>query len=881
MPTYLPLARTILMLGSCAILCGLNAGTARAQTKEEAHTAEAVAFFEKRIRPVLVMECYDCHAQENGKKLRGGLALDSRAGLRKGGGSGPVIVPGNPARSLLIKALGHGDPKLAMPPEKKLDAAIVRHFEEWIRMGAPDPRGGTKVAPKYFDIEQGRNHWAYQTPKKVTASKVKNTAWPRTEVDRFVMAALETKGLTPVADADRRTLLRRVNFDLTGLPPTPAEVEAFISDTSDEAFEKVVDRLLASPRFGEKWARHWLDVTRYAESSGKTVNFTYPHAWRYRDYVIAAFNADKPYDQFIKEQLAGDLLPLPSPSGRGAGGEGDIAKLKAERLIATGFLAIGPKTLNERSGLKFELDVADEQIDVTTQAFLGITVACARCHDHKFDPISQKDYYALAGIFRSTETCYGTVRFINAQRTAPLLALPKEANPVVAMPRQTDAERKRVEGQIKAVRDSMKSMKDPIQQFFATGQVSLLQARLDAYDGDGNPKLLAMGVRDKPARAGFAPLKGKFGGLGGYTNDGTRTIADSPVYLRGESDQPGDSRIPRGTLQVITRTPLKFEPTSSGRLELAEWIASRDNPLTARVMVNRVWLHLFGRGLVPTADDFGLAGRPPTHPELLDHLADRFTDNGWSMKKLIKHLVMSHVYQLGSTAKESAMAVDPDNTLLWRMSPRRLDAESLRDALLAVSEQLDTTPPVGSVVARVGEGPVARPRLGGDLIAAAVNDPKNIHRSIYLPIIRDNLPEALALFDVADPALITSDRPTTTVPSQGLYLLNNAFVMRAADAAASKLLKGNDAESARSREAFVRFYSRPPTAREQAGAEAFLKTYLAQLTTSTLQQERESWSAFCQALFASAEFQYRKLVSRKGAKDAKSLPLRPLRLCEK
>jgi hypothetical protein len=814
----------------------------------EALTAEGVAFFEKKIRPILVTECYGCHSQEKkGKKVSGGLALDARDGVRTGGDSGPVIVPGSPSKSLLIKALSHSDPKLAMPPKKKLDEAVVRDFEEWIHMGAPDPRDGTNVAPKYYvNIEQGRNHWAYQTPKKATAPKVKNTAWPRTDVDRFLLADLETKGLAPVADADRRTLLRRVTFDLIGLPPTPAEVEAFASDTSPEAFERVVDRLLASRRFGEKWARHWLDVTRYAESTGKTVNFNYPYAWRYRDYVIAALNADKPYDQFIKEQLAGDLMTSDDP------------KVKAERMIATGFLAIGPKTLNERNGLKFELDVADEQIDVTTQAFLGITAACARCHDHKFDPIPQKDYYALAGIFRSTETCYGTVRFINAQRTAPLLALPKEANPVAAMSKQTDAERKRVEGQIKAVRDSMKKMKDPTQQFLTSGQVSLLQARLDAYDPDGSPKLLAMGVRDKPARAESGRPKG---GFAGFTYDATRTIADSPVYIRGEPDKPGDSRVPRGTFQVITKTPLNIEPTSSGRLELAEWIASRENPLTARVMVNRVWLHLFGRGLVPTADDFGLAGRPPTHPELLDHLAHDFMDNGWSVKKLIKHLVMSHAYELGSMAKDSAVEIDPDNTLLWRMTPRRLDAESLRDALLAVSEQLDTTPPVGSVVARAGEGPVTRFGPGSNSIAAAVNDPNNTHRSIYLPIIRDNLPEALALFDVADPALITSDRPTTTVPSQGLFLLNNAFVMRAADAAATKLIKSNDAESARIREAFVRFYSRAPTAKEHAGAEAFLKAYRAQLTKDrvpALQQERESWSAFCQALFASAEFQYRK-----------------------
>jgi hypothetical protein len=362
-----------------------------------------------------------------------------------------------------------------------------------------------------------------------------------------------------------------------------------------------------------------------------------------------------------------------------------------------------------------------------------------------------------------------------------------------------------------------------------------------------------MGVRDKPAGREFGPFRGRFGGPGGFTYDGTRAIADSPVYTRGEPDQPGNSRVPRGTLQVATRSPLKIPATSSGRLELAEWIASPETPLTARVLVTRVWLHLFGRGLVPTADDFGLAGRPPTHPKLLDHLAHRFMGNGWSVKKLIKHLMMSRVYQLSSRAQAAAGEVDPDNTLLWRMTPRRLEAECLRDALLAVSGQLNPTPPLGSVVARVGEGPLTRPRLGGDRIAAAINDPRNTHRSIYLPIIRDNLPEALSLFDAADPALIASDRPRTTVPSQGLFLLNNAFVLRAADAAADRLLEAHDTEAERIRGAFVRFYSRPPTDREQARAEAFLKAYRAQPTN-----EREAWSAFCQALFAGAEFQYRK-----------------------
>ncbi|MBM4068556.1 MAG: DUF1549 domain-containing protein [Planctomycetes bacterium] len=481
-----------LALVGILVLCGFAAaqeapdGSPPVAVKSAAKAlpAEGVAFFEKKIRPVLVAKCYECHSVGNGKKVRGGLALDSRDRLLKGGDTGPAIVPGAPSRSLLMKALSHRDPNLAMPPKQKLDAAIVHDFEEWIRMGAPDPRAESKAAYPYVSIEKGREHWAYQPPQKIAEPEVKNSAWPRSDVDRFILAALEVKGLTPVTDADRRTLVRRVSFDLIGLPPTPLEAEAFAADAAADAFEKVVDRLLASPRFGEKWARHWLDVARYAESTGKTVNFNYPHAWRYRDYVIAAFNADKPYDQFIKEQLAGDLMKSDDP------------KVVAERLVATGFLAIGPRILNERNGLKFELDLVDEQIDVTTQAFLGITAACARCHDHKFDPIPQQDYYALAGIFRSTEVCYGTVRYINAQRVAPLLSLPKEAKaghrPGPADSRRTQARRGSAQG--RALLDEENEGSDPAvlrhrTDLAVAGEAGRIRCRRQPEAaGDGRPR---------------------------------------------------------------------------------------------------------------------------------------------------------------------------------------------------------------------------------------------------------------------------------------------------------------------------------------------------------------------------------------------------------
>ena len=844
---------------SLALLGGLLLGPMRVEGQDSevdestgaSISAEQLRFFEAKIRPILVEHCYECHAAES-DEIGGELTVDTRAGLLRGGERGPAVVPGNPRRGVLLEALRHVDNDLAMPPDQKLPRQVIADFEQWIEMGAPDPREGDAVVVDHYaiDLERGREFWSFQPPRAVAAPEVTHEAWPRTEVDRYLLAAMEAKQLEPVADAAPRVLLRRLSFDLIGLPPTAAEVadfeQAYAAD-AETAIARTVDRLLDSPRFGEKWARHWLDVARFAESTGSTVNFYYPQAWRYRDYVIAAFNDDLPYDQFILEQLAGDLLESESP------------ELQARRTVATGFLALGPKTLNERSGLKFELDVADEQIDVTTQAFLGLTVACARCHDHKFDPIPQVDYYALAGIFRSTETCYGTVSFINAQRVSPLIELPADAELARVDQRLSSREREQLQDQIDSTRESMSSTQDPLQRFFASGRVSLLQAKLDSYDEDGSPRMLAMGVRDKPAARRFGGPGRRFGGGGGFTYDGSRSIGDSPVYLRGEHERPAEDSVPRGTLQVMVSTPLDMPRQSSGRLELARWIASRDNPLTARVMVNRLWLQLYGRGLVPTVDDFGAAGQAPTHPELLDHLALEFVARDWSVKQMIRYLVTSRAYRLGSATSEAGQRVDPDNRLQWRMSPRRLDAELLRDGMLAVSQQLDVDPPVGSAVGSAGEGPVNQSFVLRNSVTRAINDPENVYRSIYLPIVRDNLPESLGLFDGADPALITVERPQTTVASQGLFLLNNEFVMRAADATA-ELTQDEESDESRVVRVFELVFARQPSAAEVQSATDFLTAYRAQVGTGrggSTRRENEVWSAFCQALLVSAEFQFR------------------------
>ncbi len=786
-----------------------------ADAAPQAPTAEQLAFFEKRIRPVLVDKCYSCHSAT--KKPKGGLLLDTREGLRAGGDSGPVLAPGEPKKSLLIQALHHPSKGLGMPPKEKLPEAVIADFEQWVRVGAPDPRsGGAPILRQEIDIEQGRRFWAFQAPRRPSAPLVRDQAWPRSDIDRFLLAQLEARGLHPVTDAEPHALLRRLYLDLIGLPPTPEDVEAALNDKSEKWYETLVDRLLTSPRFGERWGRHWLDVARYAETSGRQINFNYPYAWRYRDYVIAAFNADKPFDRFVREQIAGDLLPATD------------ARQRAEQQVATGFLAIGPKPHSERNPLQFQMDVVDEQIDVMSQAFLGLAVGCARCHDHKFDPIPQRDYYALAGIFRSTETCFGTLRVIQSFYPTPLLEFAADSGLSLGKEPLTGAARKDVEDRLAQIRARRKEGAPGSGADF--NQLAILESRLAQHSADGSPRRLAMGVREQPKPA------------------------DSPLFIRGEIDKPGDS-VPRGLLQVLSRRPVAIAAGSSGRRELAEWLAAPDNPLTARVFVNRVWLHLFGRGLVPTPDNFGAGGMQPSDPALLDHLATSFTDDGWSVKRLIRRIVLSHAYRLGTRHDEANFKADPDNALVWRMSPRRLEAETLRDALLAVSGQLVLTPPGSSPVASSGEGPsTALMRQITQL------DTRDFHRAVYLPVLRDSVLESLALFDYPDTNAVSGERVATNVPAQGLYLLNSPFVLARSEATADRLLAASVANPERLRRAYLSILGRLPTERERQAAERFLLRYPRTLTADGFaanQQPRATWAALCQALFASADFLYR------------------------
>ena len=620
-----------------------------------------------------------------------------------------------------------------------------------------------------------------------------------------MLVELEKKGLAPVAEAEPAALLRRVHLDLTGLPPTAEEVQAFLADPTRERLGHTIDGLLESPHFGERWGRHWLDVARYAESSGKETDFAYPHAWRYRDYVITSFNEDKPFDRFIREQIAGDLL------------EAADEKERAGLLIATGFLAIGPKSHIEKNPLQFEMDVVDEQIDTVSQAFLGMTMACARCHDHKYDPVSQRDYYALAGIFRSTDAKYGTIEMVQNNNAGTLVPLPDDAGQPDALKPLTPRERSRLEGSI--AEKSARLAELTKQRMFASSEfvqtrlrLATDKAHLAAYEDDGTPKQFVTCVLEREAPR------------------------DSALLLRGEVQKPGDL-VPRG-LPTLADGGGNIE-SGSGRKELAEWIASPENPLTARVIVNRVWLHLFGQGLVVTPDNFGLSGQAPTHPELLDYLATRFVKEGWSVKKLIRELMTSRVYALGTTHDAKNFEADPDNTLLWRMTPRRLDAESIRDAMLLTAGKLELRPPIGSAVGAYGEGYV----VGAN---TKQMDQVSPHRSVYLPVVR-NLPlESLTLFDMTPGSIVTGQRPQTTVPAQSLYLLNSPYVLKAAGFAAQRLLSDRPkSEPHRVKLAYERIFNRPPTETEVDAALKFVKTK---------PDATQGWAALCQSLWASHEF---------------------------
>jgi hypothetical protein len=718
---------------------------------------------------------------------------------------------------------------------------VIADFEKWIKMGAPDPREGKTLIQKKIDFEAAKKYWAYQPITKPAPPQTKSQGWATSDIDKFLLAKMESQGIEPAQDADPKTLIRRVYFDVIGLPPTPEQVEEYVSNPTPAKLAEIVDRLLAMPQFGERWGRHWLDVVRYGESTGMERNYTYPHAWRYRDYVIKAINEDKPFDRFITEQIAGDQLQAKTPEER------------QELLIATGMLAMGPKSLNERNREQFAMDIVDDQIDVATRAFLGLTVACARCHDHKFDAIPQSEYYALAGIFRSTDTYYGTGGGAGNRQNGQILAFVDGGVKAVS-PAGDAYGKKNQQNNLAAQAKKLQTQLERQKQLEKTPAVEKRIVKLERQIAQLREQNKAL--KKKKAKAEPAPesteqtdVKNQFLLMAVLDNP---KPSDTEIRLRGEPDDRGDS-VARGFLTVASGfNPPKVEGSQSGRLELAQWIADPKNPLTARVAVNRFWQHLFGKGIVSDVNNFGVNGELPTHPELLDHLAANFMDNGWSLKQFVRQVVLTRAYQMSCHAHEQGLAADPDNNLLWHQNQRRLEAEALRDAMLVASGEIDLTPGVGSVVAQVGDGDIGR-NLRAEQFTT--DDAK---RSVYLPIIRNEIPEALQVFDFPEPSIIAGQRDVTTVPTQALYMLNSPFVLDRSKALAQRVLgeEGlkNDAE--RVSRAFRHALCREPSPEELASAEKFIAETVALSANQDMDARLKAWMGFTHVLLASSEFRY-------------------------
>jgi Protein of unknown function (DUF1549)/Protein of unknown function (DUF1553)/Planctomycete cytochrome C len=756
-------------------------------------------WFETNVRPILVDHCYTCHSADT--KPAGGLRVDDRNGLLRGGNSGPAVVPGDPGASLLLKRVSHKNPSRRMPKEgQPLTDDQIAALSRWIRDGAPWP-------PVKFPASLGhsnewyeplrREHWAWQPLTNPELPAVSDNSWPRDKLDRFILAGLKSAGLEPVEDADRAHLLRRVRFDLTGLPPTLEEIDAFLKDASPGSFARLVDRLIASPQFGERWGQHWLDVARYADSTGPSRNIPYPHVWKYRDYVIDAVNADVPFDRFVTEQIAGDLLPASS------------SRESDRLLIATGFLALGVKDVNQRFKVRFVMDNVDDQIDAVSRSILGLTVSCARCHDHRFDPIPTTDYYALAGIFTSTDNCAGLRNKMGGAGLdyydpSMLVRLSGDSPPppeqeVKALEAKV-AEAKKAWDAIRGTREGLAKGPNgfPVQRPYRLAY-ERLQGELLALTDPAAHGLAVHGARD------------------------AKEISDTEVRIRGQAEKLGP-KVPRGFLTAfnVPDAP-SVNAKQSGRLELAGWLTSSRNPLTPRVIVNRVWYHLFGRGIVSTVDNFGTTGDEPSNPELLDHLATRLIRDGWSIKRLVRAIVLSHAYQLGSQATPKHLVADPANALVWRHSPRRLDSAELRDAMLAASgsfspERLRASPIHNLRMVEIRDnGPEAR--------AILEKADASKERSVYLPLLRGITPRPLDAFDPVDQTLVTGMRQVTTVPGQALFLLNSPFVRRQAQALAARLLEQEATDEDRIRALYRLVLGRPPNADDVERSSVFLAEY--------------------------------------------------------
>jgi hypothetical protein len=795
--------------------------TLAASVRAQATDAQGERLFETKIRPILVEHCYACHSQ-NAKKIRGGLLLDRRETLHQGGDSGPVVVPGHPEQSLLIQALRH-EKDLQMPPKGKLSAMVIADFVRWVELGAPDPRDAGKSATprRVFTItEADRKHWAFRPLAHAAAPPVQNKAWCQSEIDAFILARLEQRGLRPSPPADRYALLRRATFDLTGLPPTPEEIRSFLNDDSPGAFARVVDRLLASKEFGARWGRHWLDGVRYASDVDKS--------GLYRDWVVRAFNQDMPYSRFVELQLAGDLIPPEESEPNRVHASG----ASLDGITATGMLALA---VWERVGRDLAVaEIVDTQIDLVGRQLLGITLACARCHDHKFDPISTKDYYGLAGIFFSSHISPGTLvadgRLSDDVIGIPLLTrteaqrnrrideqvsrlhkeiaeLTAQANPEIrdqiklALAPDTDKKKPAAANATAATASTKQKPAKPVEPSKLPAEaapeltaVLRLQAQIKALEKTKASPPVVIGIGD-----------------GGVPGSNREQIGDAPVLIRGDYRKEGPV-VPRRFPEILAgadQVPLGSRTAGSGRLELAKWITAPDNALTWRVIANRIWLHLWREGLVRTPDNFGMLGEAPTHPELLDYLARRLLASGGSFKSLIREIMLSNAYQQSAFGEPALLKADPENRLLGRMNRKRLEYEALRDSLLFVSGQIGAK-----------------------------------QRTLYEPILRKRLDQTRVMFDGPDPHTILPARSTTTTTPQALFLMNNPLVSDSAGRLAEHLLKDTAMRDDKNRveKVYLQLLGRPPVAEELRIAEEYLAG--------------NSWARYLQVLFCTNEFCY-------------------------
>jgi uncharacterized protein DUF1553/uncharacterized protein DUF1549 len=855
--------------------------------------AQSDEFFEKKIRPIFATKCYACHA---GKTPMAGLDFSSPAGFES-------VIGGR-----LMQAVGY-EAKIKMPPSGKLPDPEIADIRAWIEMGAPRPKESAKPQ------RPSATHGAFQPVKDYPPPLVKNQAWIRSPIDRFILAKLEEKGMKPASRASKLTLLRRVTYDLIGLPPTKKEIADFLADQSPDAYIKVVDRLLASPQYGENWGRHWLDVARFADSTGMDEDHVYPYAWRYRDYVVKAFNDDLPYDRFITEQLAGDLLHPANP-------------------VATGFLALGPKPLAQQDRIKMIYDVVDEQIDTVSKAFMGLTVACARCHDHKFDPILTKDYYSLASIFASTENFRnlgrpGAVSYIYyapldpaafgiyqahrwrmyakqlemeealaedwareygllRPRIAEFLTAAWKAERHGAKPEGAVAEKwarwlhgvsdKARQGYLKKLFDATD---DTIAQVAREYQEAYVKSAT-RYDGqlDSWRKRMATEVieeRDLPGRPKVnAEVNAFFAAL--TFNGGPMELHDSPrvaelrrewkqlestvppeppmasavrdgapvdqrVFLHGDNNSPGEP-VARQFPVVLAGEAQKPITKGSGRLELARWLTGPDHPLTARVMVNRIWQGHFGEALVRTPNNWGKTGEAPTHPELLDFLAKRFIESGWSVKAMHRMIVLSSTYQMDSRAPKEVRDADPANRLYARFNRVRMNVEQIRDSFLAIGGNLDTT--IGGSL--LGGAPMQgkRQRLDPDELG---------RRTVYIPVRRGSIPTVLATFDYGDATTSGEGRPRTNVAPQALFVMNSQFVQRQAAGLAKRLLDdGGLSDAQRVEQAYFTVLTRGPDAQETDSALTYISDLEKRMSKPDAHQA--AWQSFCHVLMSTNEFLY-------------------------